>query len=260
MKRIFALSLILILTNSNAKNNDSVTIAKIFKNNNGTIVILDINAGKYICYNQKRSMERFLPASTFKIPNALIGLETAVIKDENFIISWDGVKREIEDWNKDLTLDEAIKVSAVPYFQELVRRVGRENYERFFNQFSYGNKNIGHEVDMFWLNNSLKISAVEQVQFLKEMYYYQLPFSKRSIDLVKKILPEERHKRSTMKFKTGMGEKENGIKIGWLIGYIEKESNVYLFAFNVESKEYSEVKKLRNELSRKILTELKILD
>ncbi|MFA7229577.1 MAG: class D beta-lactamase [Melioribacteraceae bacterium] len=239
---------------------DSLSVDKIMKGYKAAFVMLDNSDGKYFRYNKKRCAERYLPASTFKIPNSLIGLESGVIADENFIIKWDGIKRWNKDWNRDNTLASAIKISSVPYYQELARRVGREAYGRYFKSFNYGNNVIGDKVEEFWLDNSLKISADEQLSFLKQFYEYKLPFSKRNTDIVKKILSKEKHPRSIMKFKTGTGETDNGKYIGWLVGYVEKENNVFFFAFNVEAETFEEVRNIRDTASRKILITLKILE
>ena len=110
------------------------------------------------------------------------------------------------------------------------------------------------------LDNSLKISAEEQIAFLKRFYDYKLPFSKRSVDIVKKIMPEEKYKKSVMKFKTGTGNKEDGTWIAWLVGYVEKKGNVYFFAFNIEAATFEKVDRLRNKISREVLKQSKILN
>ncbi len=95
---------------------------------------------------------RFLPASTFKIFNALVALETGVIPDEHATFKWDGVERSVPAWNQDHDLASAISVSAVWYFQELARRIGRERMQEWIDRAKYGNQNIGGEIDSFWLN------------------------------------------------------------------------------------------------------------
>jgi beta-lactamase class D len=257
-----ALITFLISTAAVAQNHeyDSLMVSKMFDGHTGALVVFDMRNEKYFRYNQPRCSERFLPASTFKIPNSLIGLETGVITNENFVIKWDGVKRWNEEWNRDHTLATAIKYSVVPYYQELARRVGREKINKYLRAIGYGNQTIGKKIDMFWLDNSLKISADEQIAFLKRFYEYKLPFAKRSIDIVKKILPEEKYSNSLLKFKTGTGTKEDGTCIGWLVGYVEKKENVYLFAFNIEAETIEKVSGLRNNISRKILARLKIVE
>ncbi|HKB86194.1 MAG TPA: penicillin-binding transpeptidase domain-containing protein, partial [Ignavibacteriaceae bacterium] len=142
---------------------------KIFYDNHkvtGCIVIYELNENKYVIYNKERCDQRFLPASTFKILNSLIALETGVIKDENEIIPWDSVARQFDKWNSDQTLRTAIKYSAVWAYQELARRIGQERMQHFVDTVRYGNCNIGGGIDHFWLDGALQISPIEQVEFL----------------------------------------------------------------------------------------------
>jgi beta-lactamase class D len=258
MKRLITLLVfipaLLICQETETKYND------LFEGHPGTIVIFDAKNNKYIKINEERAATRYPPASTFKIPNSLIGLETGVIEDENFVIKWDGTERWNSDWNKDHTLSSAIKYSVVPYYQELARRIGLDRMQDFLDLLNYGNKTIGERVDTFWLDGSLQISASEQVEFLKNFYIYRLPFSRRSIDIVKNILSEEKYPNSVLKFKTGTGTRAPGEFIGWLVGYVEKSDNVFLFAFNVDGKTFDEAFNIRAELSRKILKELKVIE
>lgn len=258
MKKLITLLIVVpVLLIAQESGND---YTKLFEDHNGTMVVFDAKNNKYIRINEKRAANRYTPASTFKIPNSLIGLETGVIENENFVIKWDGTERWNSDWNKDHTLGSAIKYSVVPYYQELARRVGLDSMQDFLDLLNYGNKTIGERVDTFWLDGSLQISANEQVEFLKNFYIYRLPFSKRSIDIVKNILSEEKYPNSVLKFKTGTGTLESGEFIGWLVGYVEKPDNVFLFAFNVDGKTFEEAFAIRAELSRKILKELKVIE
>ena len=130
----------------------------------------------------------------------------------------------------------------------------------WLDSLGYGTRKIKSRIDTFWLDNSLKISADEQVAFLKNFFEYNLPFSKRNIDIVKKIMPEEKYPKSVLKFKTGTGTKEDGTWIGWLVGYVEKEQKIYFFAFNIEAKTFEEVRDLRDTASRNILKTLNIIE
>ena len=259
MKNVFLAFVLVHAASIYAQDSSSIDPNKFFGSHKGAMVIFNQSTGKYLRINEKRSKERFLPASTFKILNSLIGLETGVITDENYVIKWDGIKRPVEEWNRDHTLATAIKYSVVPYYQELARRVGRQKYREYLNKIHYGNGKLGKQIDAFWLDNSLKISAEEQVEFLKTFYNYKLPFSKRSIDLVKQIIPVEKVNGSVMKFKTGVGTKEDETYIGWIVGYFEEEKNVYFYAFNIDAKTIDEVKKLRDIIFREILKQLKLI-
>lgn len=259
IKRTFFVLLVISLKIT-AQNNETHDLEKIFEGHPGCFVCLNKQSGEYLRYNASRCAQRYLPASTFKIPNALIGLETKIADDENFIIKWDGVERPNKVWNKDHTLASAMEFSVVPYYQELARRIGSNKMQKFLNEFDYGNKKIGKATDYFWLDNSLKISANEQVEFLKKLYDYKLNISKRSIDIVKTILPEEKYEMSLLKYKTGAGQKEDGTYIGWLVGYVEKRENIYFYAFNTEAKTFEEIKELRDINCRKILKYFKIIE
>ena len=207
-----------------------------FKENKvlGCIVIYDMNNNKYIRCNPKRCSRKFIPASTFKIPNSLIGLESGVIPDENYVIKWDSVVRQIPDWNMDHTLQSAIKVSALWYYQELARRVGEGKMKEYLKKMNYGNKDISGGIDAFWLLGGMRISPDEQVEFLKKLYLEKLPFSKRNIDIVKKIIIRDKTDKYIIHAKTGHGVIKD-INYGWYVGWLEENNNVYFFATNIES-------------------------
>jgi beta-lactamase class D len=225
----------------------------------GCFVLYDRNKKEYIKYDTARCKESFSPASTFKIPNSLIGLETGVIKDENYVIKWDSIKRWNPDWNMDQDLKTAIKNSTVWYYQESARRVGEEKMQDFINKMDYGNRNISSGIDKFWLGASLKISCDEQIEFLKKFYNESMPFSKRSYEIVKKIILREDSVQYKLRGKTGWAiiDKQN---IGWFIGYVETKDNVYFFVTNIETFEASDkFYGSRIEITKLILKELNIL-
>ncbi len=195
----------------------------------GCIVIYDLNENKYQVYNRERCDMQFLPASTFKVLNSLIALETGVIKDENEIIPWDSVNRRYDKWNMDQTLRTAIKYSAVWAYQELARKIGEERMQHFVDSVKYGNSNIGGGIDHFWLDGDLRISPFEQVEFLKRLYSGSLPFSKKNLDIVKDIMINERGDDYILRGKTGWAG-----STGWYIGYLEENNNIYFFADNIE--------------------------
>ena len=209
-------------------------LEKFFQGSEGAFVLLDLNRNQYIRYNPKRCSERFLPASTFKIMNSLIGLETGVIPDENYVIKWDGTQYEIPSWNQDHTLKTAIQNSVVWYYQALARRVGKEKMQQYVDSVHYGNQDISGQIDTFWLEGGLRISADEQVEFLKRLYQGDLPFSQRSKNIVKQILVLEKTETYQLRGKTGSVQRITPHE-GWFVGYLETQGNVYFFATNYET-------------------------
>ncbi|MBN1314306.1 MAG: class D beta-lactamase [Anaerolineales bacterium] len=202
-----------------------------FQGIDGAFVLYDLYNDRTIRYNPERCAQRFIPASTFKVLNSLIGLETGVITDENCVIEWDGAQYEVPEWNRDHTLQTAIQVSAVWVYQELARQVGVEEMQQYVDAAGYGNQDISGEIDTFWLEGGLRISADEQVEFLQRLYQDDLPFSTRSMDIVKKILVQEETSTWRLSGKTGSAQRIDP-HIGWFVGYLEIEENVYFFATN----------------------------
>ena len=209
-------------------------LEKYFQGFKGAFVLYDLNSKQYIRYNPERCAERFIPASTFKIMNSLIGLETGVIPDENYVIKWDGTHYDVPSWNQDNTLKTAIQNSVVWYYQELARRVGNKKMQYYVDAAHYGNQNISGQIDTFWLEGGLRISADEQVDLLKRLYQGVLPFSQRSMNIVKEILVLEEAESYKLSGKTGSQQRIMPHE-GWFVGYLEKNGNVYFFATNLES-------------------------
>jgi beta-lactamase class D len=155
-----------------------------------------------------------------------------------------------------MDLKSAIKVSCVPYYQELARRVGEEKMRAYLAMFSYGNMDLSGGIDKFWLSGNLKISQSEQIIFLKKLYTGDLPVSKRSMDITKSIILLEDTLGVKLRAKTGWGD-ENNINIGWFVGWLEKDGNVYFFANNIETaKAEDNFPAARKEITKKILKEL----
>jgi beta-lactamase class D len=202
----------------------------------GTFVGYKIDDYLIIASDKNRSAEPKLPASTFKIANSLIALETGVVQDpDKDVFKWDGVKRPIEAWNKDHTMRSAIAASAVPVYQEIARRIGQERMQKYVDLLDYGNRNIGGGIDQFWLTGDLRIDPLRQVDFVDRLRRGVLPISKRSQDLVRDILPVTKVGDSIIRAKSGLLGAERGEpSLGWMVGWAEKGSAQTVFALNMD--------------------------
>ncbi|MBA4239594.1 MAG: class D beta-lactamase [Sphingobacteriaceae bacterium] len=225
----------------------------------GSFVLYDQNNNKLIFYNQQQFNEQYSPASTFKICNSLIGLETGVIKDENYVIPWDSVVRSNPKWNKDHDLKLAFKNSTVWYYRELARRVGGEKMKFWLDKAQYGNADTSGGVDLFWLKGGLRVTPEQQIDFLKRLHDNKLPFSKRTVDIVKNIMIAKDTLGYVVRAKTGWSDEEKRI-VGWYIGYVEKNNNVYYFANCIQSTDLdnSDFARARIEIAYRILDALKV--
>lgn len=143
----------------------------------GSIAIYDKNNNQFYEHNASRNTTAFFPASTFKIFNALVALETGVIRDDIAVLTWDGIEREVPAWNRDTNLRQAFKDSTVWFYQVLARKVGHERMQGFIDQVGYGNRQIGTEIDRFWLEGPLQITPKQEIEFLQRFERNDLPFS-----------------------------------------------------------------------------------
>lgn len=240
--------------------------APYFKHVKGTFVILDLKRGRYMRHDEARARERFPPFSTFKIPNSLIGLETGVIRDAEFEIKWDakkypreGATANFADWWQDQTLRTAMRRSAVWYYRELAERVGEERMRNHLDGLRYGNGDISGGLTRFWLNSSLRISADEQVEFLRRFYTNELPVSPRSAEIVRNIITIEETPEYKLSGKTGSGPISEGRFLGWLVGYLETGGDAYIFATQIEGPTFASIRDERMALTKRIFAGLKLM-
>ena len=204
----------------------------------GTFVLRERGKGTVLVHNLPRASERFVPASTFKIVNALIGLETEAVKDVDEVLPYGGKPQMVKEWEKDMSLRDGIRVSNVPVFQELARRIGLPRMRARVAEFRYGNGEVGNVVDRFWLDGPLKISAMEQTEFLERLVTRKLPVKAGNVAAVEEISRMENAGGATLHGKTGWQP-----PIGWWVGWVRRGDELATFAMNMELREMAEAGK-----------------
>lgn len=232
-----------------------------------TFVLYHPISDQTVRYNSVRAQQRFIPASTYKIPNSLIALETGVAKGAEYMIPWDDAVKPDEGfwspaWSGNHTLRSAIRLSVYWYFQALAREIGAEQIQSYLDQFAYGNRDIGGGIDQFWLHGDLRISPNEQVIFLERMYNGTLGISDRTTQIVKEILVLEEAENYRLSGKTGTADVTPTRELAWLVGFVEREGEVWFYALNMEGEQVWEQwghSSKRVALLRSLLQELKVL-
>jgi len=244
MKIFSSLVVLAFLLFSCSQNNvqEDQSLGKFFRDTNtkGCFALLDNGTGTFTVYDLPRYRDSsFLPASTFKIVNSLIGLQTGRISSDSMVIKWDSIRRPIESWNHDLNMVEAFRASAVPYYQEVARRIGRDTMQAWLDTLKYGTHVITTAVDTFWLDNSLRITPDEQLGLVKRLYFDQLPFYKTYQDMVKRAMVVEENSNYQLAYKTGWGpyNEKTQRHIGWVVGWIRENRHPYFFVLNLESQD-----------------------
>lgn len=260
MKRMLCSLLIALASQVQALEwRDSPAVSQVFAQAAvpGTFVLYDVDQQLLLGHARQRAETRYHPASTFKIANSLIGLSTGAVSSVDEVFVYDGKPRYMKSWERDMGLREAIKVSNVPVYQELARRIGLERMREQVAALEFGNGQIGAVVDDFWLVGPLAISAVEQTQFLARLAQDQLPLPPAIQAQVRQISQLEQGEGWTLYGKTGWGTAhEPGI--GWWVGWLEQDGKLYSFALNMPMEDLADAGK-RIELGKASLRALGLL-
>jgi beta-lactamase class D len=206
----------------------------------GTFVLFDVSADRRLVHNLPRSEKRFIPASTFKIPNSLIGLATGAVESVDEVLPYGGKPQYLKSWEQDMGLRDAIKISNVPVYQELARRIGLASMRKYLAVIPYGNADTGSQVDAFWLKGPLKISAVEQTEFLARLAQGKLPFADEIQQNVREIVQLEKGDDWVLYGKTGWTTTPDP-DIGWWVGWVVKHGQIFSFALNIDMPDRADV-------------------
>jgi beta-lactamase class D OXA-209 len=214
-------------------------IAQILQNYDvaGSVLIFDPETFTYYSNDFDWARKPCSPASTFKIPNSIIALETGVLESDTSVFKWDGAPRRQAKWEKDLTLKEAFQVSCVPCYQEVARKVGLDRMRNMLDKLKYpGMVFDSTTIDNFWLEGASEITQFEQIDFLERFYFSELPISKRTETIMKDIMIIETAENYELSGKSGWTFRGE-MNVGWLVGYLERKGKVYFFATNIEKAE-----------------------
>lgn len=249
--------------------NGQVNLAKPFEDChiNGSITLYDYKEKKWISSDIHDSHLPTLPASTFKIINTLIALESGVIANENEIIKWPGWTDTVKysfrpDIYHDMSMKEAFKASAGWAYVELAKQIGKPKYKDYLTASKYGNVDLSVNDDDFWNFGNFAISPVNQIEILIGVYEETLPFRKASFKILKEMMIEKRTPEYTLRAKTGW-TRDHGKDTGWWVGYVERGENVYFFATRLvkdRSVANPDFGKCRKEITMKVLREMGVVE
>jgi beta-lactamase class D len=224
----------------------------------GTFVLLDEGRGELRGHNRGRAEQRFSPASTFKVANALIGLSVGAVQNVDEVIPYTGEANPfMREWLDPMGLRGAMKVSNVPLYQELARRIGLSRMREAIQRLGYGNEQIGSNVTTFWLRGPLAISAVEQTRFLSRLAHQRLPFPRQAQQQVAEITQVDSGPGWSLHAKTGW-QNAPGAGVGWWVGWVQKGDQITPFALNIAMAGAADAPK-RERLGRSSLQALGIL-
>ena len=229
----------------------------------GSVLIYDLNNNTYYSNDFEWATHGNLPASTFKITNSIIGLETGVIESDSTIFKWDGKKKWSNFWEQDLVLRDAFQFSCVPCYQEVAAKIGAQRMNEYVENLQNGNLKINADnITDFWLEGDSRISQMQQIDFLKRYFNDQLPISKRTKHIMQDVMLIEKTTDYKLSGKTGLSNTNNQYN-GWFVGFIEVKNHVYFFATNLEpidnNIDLNDFIKTRKEVTLAALKELQVI-
>lgn len=199
----------------------------------GSILLFEAKTNTYYSNDFTWANTGFLPASTYKIPNSIIALETGIVKRSETIFYWDGEPRGMEAWEADLSFDQAFKRSCVPCYQQIAREIGVERMREYLAKFNYGDMDVdSSNLDMFWLQGKSRISQVEQVDFLRRINSREVPMSDSTFATLNTLMQMEKTDQYELYGKTGWSISDE-INNGWFVGFVTKSDHTWYFATNV---------------------------
>lgn len=229
----------------------------------GVVLIYDPKRDTYYSNDFVRCDQGFLPASTFKIPNSIIALETGVVKNDSTLFKWDGTKRAMSIWDRDMILKEAFHYSCVPCYQEIARNIGVERMKQYLKKLDFGNMEVDtSNIDVFWLEGNSRISPRQELDFISRLYNGMLPISERTNQIMKRMMVMEETPSYKLSGKTGWVVRD-GFNIGWFVAYLEKEGQPYFVVVNMEPKKGFDMQlfaKTRKEIAMKAFKTLGIIE
>ncbi len=235
----------------------TIDLSAYFSGYEGSFVLYDLNGDTWNIYDMEQATLRTAPDSTYKIYDALFGLEEGVIAPNDSFMAWNETDYPFEAWNADQDLYSAMQSSVNWYFQEIDKQIGSSAIQGYIQKIGYGNENISADLSSYWMQGTLKISPVEQVELLTALHNNNFDFAPENVKAVKNAICLFSSEGKNLYGKTGTGRVDGQDVNGWFVGYIEAAGNTYFFATNIQAAENATGSKA-SEISLSILSDMGI--
>ena len=228
-----------------------------FSGYEGSFVLYDLNGDTWNVYDMEQATLRTAPNSTYKIYDALFGLEEGVIAPDDSFMAWDGTNHPFEAWNRNQDLFSAMQSSVNWYFEEIDKQIGSSAIQNYIRKIGYGNEIVNADLSAYWMQGALKISPIEQVELLTALYNNQFDFAPENINAIKNSICLFSSESKNFYGKTGTGRVDGQDVNGWFVGLLETAGNTYFFATNIQAAENATGSKA-SEISLSILSHMGI--
>ena len=235
----------------------TIDLSAWFSGYEGSFVLYDLNGDTWKVYDMEQATLRTAPNSTYKIYDALFGLEEDVIAPDDSFMAWDGTNHPFEAWNGNQDLLSAMQSSVNWYFEEIDMKIGSSAIQDYIRKIGYGNEIVNANLSTYWMQGALKISPVEQVELLTSLHNNRFDFAPENINAVKNSICLFSSEDKNFYGKTGTGRVDGQDVNGWFVGLLETAGNTYFFATNIQAAENATGGKA-SEISLSILSHMGI--
>lgn len=235
----------------------TIDLSSYFNGYEGSFVLFDLKNDTWNVYDMDHATLRTSPNSTYKIYDALFGLEEGIISPDDSFMAWNGTEYPFEAWNTNQDLYSAMQSSVNWYFQKIDKQLGFSAIRSYIRKIGYGNENIQSNLSSYWMQSSLKISPVEQVAILTDLYHNRFDFTTENINAIKDSICLSSSEHKNFYGKTGTGSVDNQDVNGWFVGYIEANGSTYFFATNIQSDSDATGSKAA-EITKAVLSDLNL--
>ncbi len=235
----------------------TIDLSAWFRGYEGSFVLYDLKGDTWNIYDMEQATSRTSPNSTYKIYDALFGLEEGVITPNDSFMAWDKTDYPFEAWNRNQNLFSAMQSSVNWYFEEIDKQIGSSAIQDYIRKIRYGNEDVRNSRTAYWMQGALKISPVEQVELLAALHNNRFDFAPENIDAVKNSICLFSSESKTLYGKTGTGRVDGQDVNGWFVGFIETADNTYFFGSNIQAAENATGSKA-SEISLSILSHMGI--
>ncbi len=235
----------------------TIDLSAYFSRYEGSFVLYDLESDTWNIYDIEQATLRTAPNSTYKIYDALFGLEEGVIAPDDSFMAWDGTTHPFEAWNKGQDLHSAMQSSVNWYFAEIDKQIGWAAIQRYIHKIGYGNEIVNTDLSAYWMQGALEISPIEQVELLTALHNNRFDFAQENINTVLNSICLFSSENKSFYGKTGTGRVDGQDVNGWFVGYAEIADNTYFFATNIQAAENATGSKAL-EISFSILSDMGI--
>lgn len=237
--KLLLISILVLVSASSAMAKPGIDSLFRAYNMRGSFLAYENKTNKYTVFYDARCKKVYPPDSTFQIVEALMALESSIVRDTSYMFKWNGNSTSTPQWDKDMSIAQAFRESAAPQFETLRSAIGAERILFFLDRFTYCentlDSTIAEKMNVFWRNGDIKLTSYDQVHFLNSIHLNIVNAKKINLDMLKSMMLLEDTGEYKLYGKGGLVLAKKSF--AWFVGWIETAEKALVFAMNYDIRE-----------------------